>query len=279
MEIISLKIAAKIVMKRSMGMSYPFYGNYPKQEDDKKAEPHFFLSKILIPFGSLLIAGIILLTSNYQLPKWVFISVVSFLILVSIYIVIIIGPTFKKISSNLLSSIQKKRNRARFSRYYLPQLNEKSNELAKFLEDRSSDSIIYLLEAISQWPELINKPSMFDREQLGNHAETLRTLLNIVQYSLKNASVRDFPVVARNLGRIIHEYHRFYLNWQRRLDNLVRQEMIQGEKLRYLKQEWFTRREKITKFIDQWKPIAENIDSIFEERICLDYFETIKTIE
>src|SRR5574337_307172 len=173
-------------------MRHPLYNAYSKQEDDKNTDPHLFLSKILIPFGLLLIAGISFLMNYQQLPKWVFVSVVSFLVLVSAYIVIIIGPTFKKNIKHRMVLMQKRRNRARFSRYYLPQLNEKLNEFGKFLENRDSDTIIYLLETISQWTELINKPGMFDREQLNNHAETLRTLLLIAQYGLKNAGVKGF---------------------------------------------------------------------------------------
>ncbi len=262
-------------------MRHPLYDIYSGQEDDKNTDRHLFLSKILIPFGSLLIAGILLLTSNYQLPKWVFTSVVSFLVLVSAYIVIIIGPTFKKILNTILLLMQKRRNIARFSRYYLPQLNEKFSEFSKFLEDRS-DNVIELVRTVGSWPEILdkqNKYDTYDLQQLSMHVQTLREWLQVIKYSLSNSNAGRFRLVAYNFSRLVFQYHRFCLDWQRRFDNDVRQGRIQGDHLRQLKQEWFTNREKITKYIDQWKPLAENINAIFEENICIVYFETLKTIE
>jgi hypothetical protein len=263
-------------------MRHTLYDNYHNQEDDKKTDPHFILSKILIPFGSLLIAGIPLLTLNYQqLPKWVFISIAVFLILVSTYIILIIGPALKRLSSNLLQLMQKKRNRTRFSRLYLQQLKEKNKEFAKFLEDRN-DNVISLVQTVGSWPEILDKQDKFDTydlEQLGRYAVTLREWLQVVKYHMDNSSASNFQLAAYNFSRLVSQYYRFCLDWHRRFDYSVRQGRIQGEHLRYLKQEWFTQREKITKYIDHWKPLAENINVIFEENICTAYFETLKTIE
>jgi hypothetical protein len=263
-------------------LNHPFYGNFKDQEENKKDDPHSFLTKIVIPLGSVLVAVTAVLTSkNQQLPEWVFISFVIYLFIVAVYTVLIIGPNLKKIVSNFMAKRKKKKAIVQYSKSYLPELIRQFNEFACFMEDRS-ENIFGLLQSMSSWsemnsPEIKYKPFEFD--QLNKHVGTLREWNQVVLYDLQNCGPEYLQFMAYSFSRLVAQYHYFCLDCQRRLERAVREGSIQGEHLRYLKQEWFTRRERLSKFIDQWKPFAENINNIFGNRVCIDYFETIKTIE
>ena len=100
--------------------------------------------------------------------------------------------------------MKKKRNRARFCRDYLPQLNEKYREFAKFLEDRS-DNVVSLVQTVGNWREILDKQSKFDTydlEQLSRYAVTLREWLQVVEYEMKNSSPANFqprPITSADL--------------------------------------------------------------------------------
>jgi len=235
---------------------------------DKKEEENQFLTKFLIPFGAVLIAAIVFLTANYQLPRWAVIVVIA-------YLIIVMFATIWKPVTRLFSSLREKWLHRSISKNYYPYLQNSAVEFGRLTEDNRSSTMISFLQDISSWPEIQNNPIPFDR----GHIQTIREWLSSIQENISSNRLTRFKREAHDLSIIIFHYHNLCVRVQERIESLITQGKITDEQnhLRQLKREWDLRREAHMQFIREWESLTKNINSTLG-RVCVDYYEPLKTL-
>jgi hypothetical protein len=235
-------------------------------KEDKK-EDHF-LTKLLIPFGAVLIAAIALLTANYKLPNWAVFVVIAYLVIVMIV-------TVWRPVARLLSLLREKGVYRNISKTYYPYLQSSAVEFGRLIEDRMSNTMISFLQDISGWPEIQSNAIPFN---IG-HILTLREWLSSIQENLTSNNLSRFRRDAHDLSIIIFHYHNMCVRIQERLELIITQGKVTDEQnhLRQLKREWDIRREGHMEFIRGWGNLTKNINSSLG-RVCVDYYEPLKTL-
>jgi hypothetical protein len=242
-----------------------YFGTRDKKEPEK--EDHV-VTRLLIPLGSLLIAAIAVLTSNYQLPIGAVIAVI-------LYLVIVMFVTLWRPASRLFSMFREKWLHRSISKIYYPYLQNSAVEFGRLTEDNRSHTMITFLQDISSWPELQNNPIPFDRE----HIQTIREWLSSIQENISSSRLTRFKREAHDLSIIIFHYHNMCVRIQVRLESLITQGKITEEQnhLRQLKREWDLRREGHMQFVRDWENLTKNINGKLG-RVCVDYYEPLKTL-
>ena len=242
---------------------------YPDPQNDKTQDEfsNHLLKDFLIPFGSVLIAAIVFLTANYQLPKWAISVVVLYLIIVMV--VVMINPIIR-----IISFFRERQRKKQTAKSFYPQLVDSGKEFVHLI-DGSTNNIIYLLQEIQGWAEISNNPILIDME----HIETIRNWLQSVQKHLDLYRFKDFLHLVSELSSLINQYHRSCVQVQQRLETLVAAGKLPEQRLRYLKREWNLRRENHNLFINKWGNLTKSINESAGDRVCIDYYEPLKTLE
>ena len=115
------------------------------QEDAKNktnSEHDYFTTKILIPFGSIIIAAIGILASTNKIPFWAFLAMAIYILLL---MMIILFRPIKNITMNFKGKLDKKR----FIKHMNPELKGLSKELNKLLDFDRTNTIPYFVKEFS----------------------------------------------------------------------------------------------------------------------------------
>lgn len=89
----------------------------------------------------------------------------------------------------------------------------------------------------------------------------------------------DFKLVASDLSRVIYQYHYLCVRSQEHLEQLINAKSLVDQRLRQLKQQWNTARGEHMHVLRNWEQVAKRFNEMAGERVCLDYYEPIKTFE
>jgi len=245
----------------------PFFRTEGRQESSQISPSKPFLKEILIPFGSILIAAISVLTANFKLPPWAIIAVVCYLIVV---IVALLFNPLQGICLLLWTSRRKKY----LGRKLRPQVYDISKEFGGLIED-GSDTIFSLVKEINSWEEFRGQQTHPD----GEHISTIRSWHASVEKHLNLLSLKYFPSIVWELSVVISQYNRFCVQIQKRLEEILRERELPEAHLRYLKHEWTLRRERHVRVMSKWEGLTKNINDKFRGRLCIDYYEPLKPMD
>jgi hypothetical protein len=228
----------------------------------------------LISFGLLLFAVFSYMTSKYNIPKWIIVIIIIYFLLVIVMILSVLVDPFTK----LLSKIREKSKKKHIAKIFYPQLHNEAKDFGSFVDSEKIDTIPYLLQ--NNIFNIIRSQSIFELFQFDRgHIATIQIWLDSTQKYLKLRRLKDFSKIAHDLSWLIHNYHYFCINMQYQLEKVLKNEKIQEEEKRKLKQEWNTLRERHSQFINNFQNLMKNINESLGEKICVDYFEPLKTLE
>lgn len=240
------------------------------ESGDTVSEPHFkpWITQVLIPAGSLLIAALALL-SNYQaLPAWI-----SFV--AAFYLVVVTGSVLHGRVCNLIRVAKRQIRIHRSADTYYPQVLSAIEGLRHLIEPQRSDTLICVLDQAVQWEELRNLPRVNDSK----HVETLRSwLLSIGQRGAMGRRA-DFATVTAELGLLIHRYNRYCAQKLRVLQEAVVTANLVEPRSRQLRQQWNLNRETHTEYVRQWSTLLRVINRACGAQLCSDYYESVRTLE
>lgn len=230
--------------------------------------PKPWVSQILIPIGSVLIAALALIGQYPQLPRWVVLVAVSYLavvVAVSLYVPV----------TALVSIVLSKRRSWLLAETYSPRLLEGVGGLRHLLTREQTNTLLYVLGEASQWDELRGRSPIFDPE----HVETMRDWLHSIETRARRYKRDDFPNFCRELASLISQYNRFCCQRHRQLQEMVAGGVLPEQRSRQLRQKWNVHREGHMAFMRQWENLSRAINERAGTRICLDYYEPIGTLE
>lgn len=220
---------------------------------------------VWIPLGSLLVAALGLLARDA--PPWITATIVGYIVLVAVAVLI---PFFRRIGQWLR---QKTLGRSLAAKFY-PQLGQTVTVLLPQLEESRVETICQVWWSISSWDEA-KQIVRVDHA----HLRTLQVWLDSIARRLETQSKAAFVELADELGDLILQYQWFCEEAYRQLDALASSGSLQPQKLRSLKQEWNQVRDKHNQTIKSWEDTAKNINAMAHERICLDHYSSLKTLE
>ncbi len=235
---------------------------------EKFSPSKYVVKDFLIPFGSILISAIALLTGYHKLSKWAITGI--YLYIIFIVVMWLYDPLHR-----LWTSFHKKRKDRNFAKKFHPGLYDISREFGQLIEDNRGDTIFYLLQNINSWEELRGQLIQPDAE----HISTIRSWHASIEKNFNFYRKKNFPSLAWELSSLIFQHNRFCVQAERRLEGIIRDGKLNEIHLRYLKQEWTLCPERYGQFISKWENLAKNINEKFQERVCIDYYEPIKTLE
>jgi hypothetical protein len=225
-------------------------------------------SEYLIPSGSVLIAALALLAQYAQLPKWVIIIAVSYLVIatgVLLYIPVV----------RLFSSVVGKWRLRRLAKIYFPQLLESVKKLHQLVAAQNANTLLYVLEQTVQWDELRDKSLLPDPE----HVATIRNWLSSIELCVERYKRDDFSCLCWELSSLIDQYNRFCCQRLKRLGELIAAGQLPEHRLRYLKQQWNVAREEHAAFIREWGTLAKRINERRGGQLCIESYESLGTLE
>jgi hypothetical protein len=249
-----------------------FFNSDPNKNDVQDKSSSHFLKDILIPVGSLLIAAISFLALNGKLPTWAIVAIAAYLIIIAIYVSM--NPLIQ-----LFILFLEKQRKKKAAKKFFPSLQDIAKEFAPLIDINSnrSDTMLYLLNEINGWNESQNNMAIQSESE---HINTIQNWFASIKKRLDLYRLKDFSYLATDLSDLIFQYHRFCIRAQRQLETLVTAKKLSEQQLRHLKQEWNLRREKHNQIIIQnWDNLAKKINETFAERICVEVYEPLKTLE
>ncbi len=242
-----------------------------EQNASKSLLPDHFIKDILIPLGSLLIGAIPLLAvKEVPLPTWAIFIVISYLVIVTT--IVSLNPLIK-----LISFLREKADKRRFAKTYYPRLQDCYRDFDRLIDDQKTDTIHYLLQEIISGRRGAIRSEQFPYDL--EHVATLRSWFSSVEEQVDTYKPKNFTYLASALSHLISQHHRYCLKALQLLESLIAQGTIAEQQLRLLKQDWNLRRETYMQFIRKWENLTKNINESMNERVCVDWYEPLKTLE
>lgn len=238
-------------------------------EHQDRASHDGWLTKYLLPLGSVLIAVLTFLTQNVEIPRLAIVAAVAYLGLVA-------AASIYRPAVRLVLVLANTLRMARLARVRLPELDETVGQLRRLTGREHGDTVVYLIREAAQWPELKDlSPLIQDQE----HLETLASWLALVDSRIADAGRNEFRGLCHEVSSLVTQYHRFCLQRQRLLQEAISSGKVAEPRLRYLKQQWNVRREGHMALIRHWVSIANKVNGMAGSKLCHDYYESLGTLE
>ncbi len=235
------------------------------RDEDVKADlyPSHFLTKFLLPLGTVLVAAVTFLTLKGTLSdKWAIGLIIAYFVTI---VLTVINKPLIRVSKAYRDSVRRKK----IAKHYYPWLMSTAKQFARLIDDRSDNLLYYLQDLVR------NNYTQIDME----HIATIQLWFHAVEARLNTHENIDFKFTASELSRVISQYHRFCINVQRQVEQIIIQGKITEEHaLRNVKQEWNLRRENHNQFINDLKDLVNNINESVGEKICVEYYESLKPL-
>lgn len=235
----------------------------PKEVEDEKSS---IFKDYILPIGSLLIPTITFLAQNSS-PWWGSLAIASYVVIVVVFLVVpAIIRGGKKWKSH---SIQK-----RLEESFLPKISSSLRRFKPMMESNRTDNIWAVWSNASMTSEMqkIIHPNH-------SHFNTLATWLVHLSQNIDLASSSNFKFIMSEASAWVQQYASFCRDAYFQYENLLRSNQLDEVKVREVKQSWNHARDEHNQAINNWKALCSEINSSFDQRICNDYYETLKTLE
>jgi len=236
--------------------------------DSEEPAQKLWLKDFLIPLGSFLIAALALLTQYAQLPRWIIVVAVSYLIFVA-------GVSLYISVGRVASYIASKWRFRRVAKTYFPRVLESIGVLHQLLERGQTNTLLYLLGEAAQWGELRGRPSLFDPE----HVEIMRSWLFSIEGRVESCTRGEFSSLCSEISELTGHFNRFCHQRLRALQEVITAGALPEQRLRQLKQQWNLHREAHVAYIRGWQNLTKTINEKAGARLCMDYYEPLGTLE
>lgn len=224
------------------------------------------LTKVLIPLGSFLAAGLGLL--NKELPEWVLVAIVLYMVVVAI---VAVAPT----GAGLLRRLKKASRHRAIARQYLPGMRRFMTVLSPNFEDARSDTVYQIWRSASSHDKgqrLIRVDYL--------HLRTVQSWFESIEVRLERVSGVQFKELAEEFSQLVSQYNRLCEEAQRQIEQLLAvSTTIEPQQVRAIKQDWNNTRDKHIHTIKEWEDMAKNINHDLGEPVCSDYYPMLKTLQ
>lgn len=230
----------------------------------REPEQKSLVTTVLIPLGSVLVAGLGLLVQT--VPWWVT-AVVVF------YIVVIALVGLIPASIRLYRKLRGLMIYRSVARRYRPLVRRFVTTLIPNLEESRADTVF------NTWKNAVS----LDQGQLHirpdyAHLRTLQSWLASIEVRLIGNRKRDFELLCDELAEVVLQYSRLCEQAHREIEAVVVNSKPEEHGLRNLKQEWNNARDKHNQTVKAWEDLAKNINHDARQRICFDHCGFLKTI-
>lgn len=230
------------------------------REPEKKS----LLTTVLIPLGSVLVAGLGLLVQT--VPWWVTAIIVFYIVVVALVGLIPASIWFyRKLRGMMVYRTVVRRYRPLVRRYV--------TTLMPNLEESRSDTVFNTWKSavsLDQGPTHV-RPDY-------SHLRTLQSWLASIDVRLISNNKRDFELLCDELAEVVLQYSRLCEQAHREIETLVITSKPEESRLRNLKQEWNNARDKHNQTVKAWEDLAKNINHDAGQRVCFDHCGFLKTI-
>lgn len=240
------------------------FGSSDQNVDHFVLERKSLLTTVLIPLGSVLVAGLGLLVQ--AVPWWVTAVIVFYILVVALAGVV-------PVAIRVLQTFKEKMTHRAIVRAYLPQIRRFVTTLSPNLEDSRLETIFYVWRtatSLDQGRNLI-KPDQI-------HQTTLQWWLSSISEELERTRYRDFDKIVGELSRIVYQYNRLCEEARRQLEATLVGVVRDEPTMRHIKHEWNNARDKHNQLIKSWEDIAKNINHEFGKTVCNDHYEFLRVI-
>jgi len=235
-------------------------------ESKSSPEKAPFLTKILIPFGAVLVAGLGLLIQN--VPWWVTAFIVTYITAVILALAIPAAMQFIRV-------IKKGFVRRAVARRYIPQMRRFLTVFLPHLEDSRTETVLYVWRNASS----LDEGRRIVQLDYG-HIRTLQDWFSSLDDRLSSASSFDFEQICEELARAVFHYNVLCERVHREIEALsnASASVANQAQLRYVKQEWNNARDKHNQTIKAWEDVTKSINHDAGRNLCMDHYSLLKTI-
>lgn len=233
-------------------------------ESKSQPEKTSFLTTVLIPIGSALVAALGLLVQN--VPGWVTAIVIAY---IAVVILLLAVPAVARV----FRFIKRRSIRRTLARRYISAVRRFLPILLPHLEDSRSETVLYVWRNASNWDEG-RRIIRFDYAHVG----TLKEWFSWIETRLAFASENHFELICDELAQAIFQYTVLCEQAHHELEDLFRAGVKNESALRTLRQEWANARDKHNQTVKTWEDIAKNINHDAGENVCSDHFNLLKII-
>ena len=235
----------------------------PKEVEDKKSS---IFRDYVLPIGALLISAITFLSANTA-PWWGSFAIALYMAVIIIFLVVpaIIrgGKKWKMYSTH-----------KRLEESYLPKIFTSLHRFKPMMESNRADTIWAVWNNASRTSDM----QKFIRPN-HSHFNTLATWLDYLNQNIDSAKSSNFKFITFEASAWVQQYVSFCRDAYSQYEDLLRSNQLDEAKVREVKQSWNHARDEHNQTINNWKALCSEINSSFDQRICIDYYETLKTLE
>lgn len=231
--------------------------------EDKSSKDWLF--KFFIP--SAVISLVSFFVDRAKFPAWALVVVIVYLAAVTFFVL------FEPMRALVRCCQQRSRMRS-LSRQISDALSQAVEDLLRLSSSEHSDTLRSLLREAEGWTEL--KPGI---KCDGEHIETLRTWTLSLKERLAGGSTGSYVSLASEISNLIARYNRFFSNRFREFEPIAASPGMSEQRLKYLKREWNSRRERHVAFVRDWEALTKKINKEARTIVCSDYFEQLPTLE
>lgn len=232
----------------------------PPPESERKS----LTTTVLIPLGSVLVAGLGLLVQ--AVPWWVTTIVVTYVLVIALVGLV---PASIRVYRTFRGVIVHRT----IAQRYLPLMRRFITTLSPNLEDSRVETVFQVWRSATS---LDQGRGLVRPDQ--THQTTLQWWLSSIDERLENIGRKDFGQIADELAKAVFQYSRLCEQARREIETMLVSGVRDEPYLRHIKHEWNNARDKHNQIIKAWEDIAKNINHEVGETICLDHYDFLKTI-
>jgi len=223
----------------------------------------------LLPLGSVMIAALALLKQDLGWPR-------AGVVGVAFYLAFVVAVTlYRPVCRGLAQSIESIRlHRAR--RDALPRIASIVARIKHSLAHGYSDTLLHAVEQAGLCPEVRSQtPLLYDADQI----ETLRCWVGCLGDRLPTTGRQGFVSLCAELSHFMNRYNTFFCQRQRALQNIISSGTVPALQVRSVKQLWNVQRESHARLILDWTTLGQTVNEISRQKLCLEYYEQVGTLE
>jgi len=239
-----------------------------KSESKGKRDKDIILKRVAIVItitasGITIVAGILTIGDYVSKALFNLFLVLTLLIILVLLMYALVDFLFTRV---LLKWKEVRKNKFIVKRYF-DDFAGFSDRLGELLKDNRCDNIPYVFIHLQNMPPEFNYPHSLIYE--------LADLVAVSKEEMKKVHVKNFRLLIRQFGYILHIYHRnLVLQPFQQIRNLYRDKLTEYEREAYEKS-----RENYVRFLQDYMNFARSINKDCGEKVTHDYFEPPSRLE
>lgn len=231
-----------------------------------KSERDSFVSRILIPLGSVVIAAVVLLSTKNKLPSWASIIVVAYLAFVIVWIVA--RPT-----NNAIQKVVNVTTRRRFVKGMRPELHEILEQLDEMLEQQRMNTIPFVVADLSsKLSRVVKEPILIGAYQ--EQFYILQSWASSLTRSMSNYRATDFRRDSSELSQLVFRFTCACTSARNIIDNAGYVDKVPHD----VRADWNAAVNRMSNFINRVEHFTKAVNAKYSTRICADSFQEVKPL-